>query len=43
MAILDVGLKQLDVKTVFPHGDLEEKIYMGQLEDFEVKRKEHLV
>ena len=40
---MDLGLEQLDVKTVFLHGDLKEKIYMEQPEGFEAKGKEHLV
>ena len=31
------------MKTTFLHGDLEEEIYMVQLEGFEVKGKEHMV
>lgn len=33
----------MNVKTAFLHGDLEEKIYMKQPEDFMVKRKENYV
>ncbi|KAM0059035.1 putative RNA-directed DNA polymerase [Helianthus debilis subsp. tardiflorus] len=36
-------LEQLDVKTTFLHGDLEEDIYMTQPEGFHVKGKENLV
>ena len=31
------------MKIGFLHGDLEEEIYMLQLEGFEVKGKEHMV
>ena len=36
-------LKQLDVKTTFSHGELEEDIYMQQPKSFVVSRKEDYV
>ena len=42
-AAMDLKIEQLDVKTTFLHGDLEEEIYMEQPEGFEVAGKEHLI
>ena len=42
-AAFDFEVEQMDVKTTFLHGDLEEKIYMKQLEGFVVKGKKALV
>nr|GEU47645.1 hypothetical protein [Tanacetum cinerariifolium] len=41
--IYDLHLEQLDMKTTFLHGSLEEEIYMLQPEGFEQKGKETLV
>jgi len=43
VATLDMELKQLDVKTFFLHGKLEEDILMQQLEGFKVEGNEILV
>jgi hypothetical protein len=43
VARYDMALEQMDVKTTFLHGDLEEQIYMEQLEGFNQPGQEHLV
>ena len=42
-ATFDFEIEQMDVKTTFLHGDLEEEIYMKQPEGFMVKGKKELV
>jgi len=43
VALQDLELEQLDVKTAFLHGELEEQIYMQQTEGFIVPGKENYV
>ncbi|WVZ61696.1 hypothetical protein U9M48_011528 [Paspalum notatum var. saurae] len=43
VAMHDYELEQLDVKTAFLHGELDETIYMDQPEGFVVPGKENLV
>lgn len=42
-ASLNLEVEQLEVKTAFLHGDLEEEIYMEQPEGFKERGKEHMV
>ncbi|KAH0685102.1 hypothetical protein KY289_022854 [Solanum tuberosum] len=42
-ASLNLEIEQMDVKTTFLHGDLEEEIYMEQPEGFKVEGKENFV
>jgi ATP-binding cassette subfamily B (MDR/TAP) protein 1 len=43
VAMHDYELEQLDVKTAFLHGELDENIYMDQPEGFVVPGKENFV
>ena len=43
VAQFDLELVQLDVKTTFLHGDLEEEIYMPKTDGFKVTGKENWV
>ena len=43
VASWDMHFKQMDIKTTFLHGDLEEQIYMEQPEGFTQPRQEHMV
>ena len=42
-ASMNLELEQLDVKIGFLHGDLDEEIFMMQLEGFKVKGKKNMV
>jgi hypothetical protein len=43
VAAFGFEIEQMDVKTTFVHGDLEEEIYMKQPEGYAVKGKKALV
>jgi len=43
VAQFDLELEQMDVKTVFLHGELEEKIYIKQLECYIQEGQENKV
>ena len=43
VAHYDLELHQMEVKTNFLNGNLEEEMYMNQPEGFLVKRKKHMV
>ena len=43
VVVFDFEVEQMDVKTTFLHEDLEEEIYMKQLEGLAVKGKKELV
>ena len=43
VAVEDLHFEQLEVKTTFLHGDLQEEIYVQQPKGYELKGKENLV
>jgi uncharacterized metal-binding protein len=43
VALFDLELEQLDVKTAFLHEDLDKEIYMTQHQGFSAPGQEHLV
>lgn len=40
---INVEIEQMDVKTTFLHGNLQDEIYIDQLKGFIVKGKENYV
>lgn len=43
VAIMDLKVEQIDIKTICLYGDLEQEIHMVQFEGFNEKDKEELV
>ena len=43
VAHCDLELYQMNVKTTFLNGNLEEKVYIDQPEGFSIEKKEHIV
>ena len=43
VAQYDLELHQMNVKTTFLNGDIEEEIYMDQPESFSMEGKDHMV
>jgi len=43
VALEDLDIQSVDVKTVYLYGDLDEKIYMKQPEGFKLPGKENKV
>lgn len=42
-ANFNLEIEKMDIKTAFLHGEFEEKIYVEQLEGFDVKGKENYI
>jgi hypothetical protein len=42
VAHYDLELHEMDVKIVFLNGELQESVYMAQMEGFVIEDKEHM-